>query len=162
MRRLLAPISAILLLAACDRDPTRPRVDVEVEPQTVAFLVMSDTTPAAGDQVTVTARTRAIAGIGSFTARLRFDATRLEYAGIEAASGMRAANERQAGLLAVAGADPSGFAGDELFTMRFRVIAGNSAESLQLEVTELTGTNFENLMPNLSVHGRIGSQAGPR
>ena len=162
MRRLPVLMAAILLIAACDRDPTRPRLVVEPEPQTVAFLVMSDTTPAPGDEVTVTARTRAIDGVGSFTARLRFDTSRLEFVGIDAASGMRAANEREAGVLAVAGADPSGFADDELFTMRFRVIAGNSAEGLQLEITELTGTNFENLMPSLSLRGRIAAEPGAR
>ena len=162
MRRVLVPAAVILLIAACDRDPTRPRPVVEAEPQTVAFLVMSDTTPVPGDQVTVTARTRAIDGVGSFTARLRFDRKSLEFVGIEAASGMRAANEREAGVLAVAGADPSGFADDELFTMRFRVLAGNSADGLELEITELTGTNFENLMPSLSLHGRIAADPGVR
>ena len=162
MRRMLAPLAAIVLIAGCDRDPTRPRPVAESEPQTVAFLVMSDTAPVAGDDVRVTARARAAAGIGSFTARLRFDATRLAYVGSESASGMRAVNEREPGLLIVAGADPSGFTEDALFTVRFRAITGGSADALQLEISELTGTNFESLMPSLAVRGTVGAERGSR
>ena len=162
MRRLLAPLAAIVLIGGCDRDPTRPKVVVETEPQTVAFLVMSDTAPVPGGEVTVKAGTRAVAGIGSFTARLRFDAARLTYLGTDAASGMRAVNEREPGLLVVAGADPSGFTGDELFTVRFRVTGAGSADGLRLEISELTGTNFESLMPSLAVRGTVGSERGGR
>jgi len=162
MRRLFAPLAAIVLIAGCDRDPTRPVPVVETEPQTVAFLVMSDTAPVPGDEVSVTAGTRAVAGIGSFTARLRFDAARLAYIGTDAASGMRAVNEREPGLLIVAGADPSGFIGDQLFTVRFRVIGAGSAAGLQLEIAELTGTNFASLMPSLAVRGTVGAERGGR
>ena len=162
MRRLLAPLAAIVLIGGCDRDPTRPRPVVETEPQTIAFLVMSDTAPLPGDEVSVTARTRAITGVGSFTARLRFDASRLAYIGADAANGMRAVNEREPGLLIIAGADPSGFVDDQLFTVRFRVVAGKAADALQLEVAELTGTNFESLMPSLAIRGSVGLESDGR
>lgn len=163
MRRALLSLTALLVAAGCDRDPTRPPVPTpELEPQTIAFLVMSDTLAEPGDEVTVVARARGITGIGSFTAQMRFDPARLEYLGAGSASGMRAINQREPGRLIVAGADPSGFSDDQLFDARFRVLAATPSVGMQLEISELVGTGFESLLPSLSVRGIVGSESGLR
>lgn len=161
MRRVLFSLSA-LLIAGCDRDPVRPQAAPVMEPQTVAFLMMSDTLAAPGDEVAVIARARALQPIGSFTARLRFDASRLDFVGADPAGGMRAVNEREPGVLVVAGADPSGFTDDQLFVVRFRVLGGVPATGLRLEIAELVGTDFASLLPSLTVRGTVGAERGSR
>jgi hypothetical protein len=134
--RILLIGGALLVAAACRDARQAPNVVPTVPTDTgVAQLVISDTAAAVGDTVRVTAM---LAGVASFTARVRFDSTALRYVGEHALNdgAMRAANGLP-GELRVAGAALEGFGSGALFAARFEVRRAGGLESLRLTFDQM-------------------------
>jgi hypothetical protein len=92
------------------------------------------------------------AGVGAFTARLAYDSTKLEFLAGESTTAGIGAMRADNGVVTIAGASPSGFAKNDLFTAAFRVRdaapgAGASIGNLRLTVTEISGVDFANRLP---------------
>jgi hypothetical protein len=161
MTRFATIATAAVLLTACDDDRAPLPAAPEVTPNAVsAYLAVSNATPAAGERVTVSIRARrgaAVGPIGSFTVRLSYDTTRLQY--VESARGARGmvlANGSVRGVVKGAGAAPEGFGDDELLTSTFLVlVGGNALTSLALDVPELNSVKFEDQRANLRVERKL-------
>jgi hypothetical protein len=142
---------AIVAAAACDDDQPQllPTAPLGVASNEVsAFIAVSNPNPAAGSEVTVWVRAlrgTAVGPIGSFTIRLAYDSTRLQFkeAG-RSAQGMVMANGANAGVVVAAGASAEGFKDDELLATTFVVTgaAANVLSTLALTVNELNSVTF--------------------
>ena len=150
--RLAHLLPCVVLLAAtagCDDDQptTLPTAPMSVASDAVsAFVAVSNPNPAVGSDVTIWVRAlrgTAVGPIGSFTIRLAYDATRLQFkeAG-RSEQGMVMANGANAGLVIGAGASAEGFRNDELLSATFTVTAANALAALQLTVNELNSVGF--------------------
>lgn len=159
--RLIASISIVALAAtalACDDEPSSllPTAPLAVASDAVsAYVAVSNANPGVGSEVTVFVRARrgtAVGPIGSFTIRLAFDSTRLQFKDAARSElGMVMANGANAGLLVAAGASASGFTNDELLAATFLVKAVNALAGLQLTVSELNSVNFTNQTSSVQV-----------
>ena len=152
-------LSCLAILAAGCFDSSAPLTSPERPTDgSVAFVQLSDTRPEAGSTVIVTARVRGAEGlsnVGSFAARLQFDSTALEYAGeANAAGGMRLLKPA-AGEVRAAGASADGLSDGTLFAVVLKVRNPAGLESIRLEVSELTGTDFSAQLAKLSVDHRL-------
>ena len=162
MRTHILPLVAVIALAtsACNDTPrsiTAPAAPAAPSSGTVAFLTVSNPNAAAGSTVTVTATARqamSLARVGAFSARLKYDASGLTYAGEQALPGMRAINPR-AGDIAAAGASPDGFTDGQLFAVTFTVVNPAALASLRLEIAELNGTDFGNHLKSLDLRTQL-------
>ena len=157
------PFIALLAVAAgCDdeRSNQLPTAPVAVAPNELsAYVVVSDPSPGIGSPFTVSVRARrgsAVGPIGSFTIRLAFDSTRLQFR--EAArseSGMVMANVAQPGVLIAAGASASGFTSDDLLVATFSALSADAIQSLALTVSELNSVTFEDQRSHVRVPREI-------
>lgn len=166
IRRMTRPFVAVwlaLLITACkdDREPTitEPTPVEQPEPElgTIAYLTVSDSAPAKGSTITVTARARSsdVAAFGAFAGHLTFDSLGLSYVSdASVAGGMRAINPK-AGDLAIAGVNLTGFEDGELFAVTLKVIDPSAVGSLSLSMSELTGTDYVNQRAKLSVQRSV-------
>jgi hypothetical protein len=163
LSRLFPVVALALLVTACKDDPKRTITEpTEVEqpaPElgTIAYLTISDSTPAKGSTITVTARATSsdVAAFGSFAGHVTFDSLGLAYVGdVSASAGMRAVNPK-AGDLAIAGVNLTGFEDGELFAITLRVVNPVSIGSLALSMSELTSTNYVNQRAKLSVQRAV-------
>ena len=162
MTRLALIAITAALVAGCDDDrKPLPAAPADVAPDAVsAYLAVSNSTPAAGERVTVAVRARrgsAVGPIGSFTVRLSYDTTRLRY--VESARGERGmvlANGAVRGVVKGAGAAAEGFTDDELLASTFLVLAaGNALASLSLDVPELNSVKFEDQRARMRVERKL-------
>ena len=160
--RLLGISALGVAVSACDERPKRSITEpVPTEAPapaagTVAWLAVSDSTPARGQTITVTARFAStdIATFGSFAGHVTYDSLGLEYvADATAASGMRAVNPKR-GDLAIAAVNLTGFENGELFSVTLKVLKPAAVRSLSLSMSELTGTDYVNQRAHLSVEQR--------
>ena len=157
LARVLPLVALTVLSTACrdDRKET-PVGPVDPKPETsvgtVAYLTISDSAPAAGSTVTVTAFANGTnVSFGSFAAHLTFDAEGLAYLSESSSgAGMRAVNP-QLGDVAVAGVNLEGFAEGELFAVQLKVVNPKAVASLALSMSELTTVSYRNEKATLSV-----------
>jgi hypothetical protein len=163
MPRPIVVASLALLMMACKDDPkrtiTEPVAPEQPSPElgTIAYLTISDSAPAKGSTITVTARVSSsdVAAFGSFAGHVTFDSLGLVFVGdVSESAGMRAVNPK-AGDLAIAGVNLTGFEGGELFAVTLRVVDPVAIGSLALSMSELTGTNYVNQRAKLSVQRAV-------
>jgi hypothetical protein len=108
-------------------------------PAVKASLVLSDSAPPVGGALVVSVQALADQGtVGSYTAKIIYDANALRFDGEIAISdqALRASNPSP-GLVRFAGAAASGFIGGRLASYRFVVLRANSARTLSLAVDEM-------------------------
>ena len=148
-----------LLLAGC-RDTaglTRPTVSTAPRSITPKLIVLSDT----GRTVLVTVALDVsgnVGKLGSFTGRLHFDPSGLEYDGeVSFADGTARATNRVGDVIRMAGMATSGVDVGRLVTLRFTVLDKAALERLHFdleEVHEVSSTNLLTLVRSPSV-GRM-------
>ena len=161
MARIALFAAVALLATACtDRkeSPTAPAPIEQAPPAvgSVAFLTISDSAPAVGSTVRVSAHaTGADVMFGSFAARLTFAEPGLTFVGETGnAAGMRAINPKP-GDVAVAGVNLEGFEEGELFSVELRVVDRKALATLALSVSELTRIDYTNERPALKVQKAV-------
>jgi hypothetical protein len=159
LARALSASLVVIAITACKDDPkhsiTAPDKPKEPAPVvgSVAWLTVSDSTPAEGSIVTVTGRATSsdVAAFGSFAGHVTFDALGLEYVSdVTTSAGMRALNPKP-GDLAIAGVNLTGFEEGELFAITLKVVKPSAVRTLALSMSELTGTNYVNQRASLSI-----------
>ena len=164
LRWTLLPLGLVLAACGRDRDPLAPR-PFKVD-GTLAWLSVSASHVAAGDTLTVIARARPIEGpsraVGSYRGRLDYDPVSLEYVDASGGSGMIAVNASSGSALVIAGADPGGFEDDRLFVARFRARSGGRVAGLALAIAELSGTDFGDRRPSLTVRRDLETEPDAR
>lgn len=153
-------VLAIALMGCQDRERpaalTAPSTTPAAMPR-VAYLSVSDLTPAVGSTIIVTGNIGAgdSDAIASFKVRLAFDAKALHYLGdVELPGMMRVVNPQPAEIV-VAGASGEGSADGRLFAMNFRVDDAAGLKSLVLAVDELNDTKFNSRLPSLKQDSRL-------
>ena len=151
---MVALLGVAALTLACQDERRRP-VTAPATAQrsdTVFFVTVSDSQPAAGATVTVTAHVAQRSGfkpVASFKAHLTYDATGLTFLReSKLPNGMRALNPQRGDIIA-AGAAAEGFQDGRLFAATFSIQNPAALASLALEVEELNGTDFANQLPAL-------------
>jgi len=125
-------------MIACS-EPYRSTVAQNPVPVVKAALVLSDSAPPVGGALVVSVQALAVQGaVGSYTAKINYDATALRFDGELTISdqALRASNPSP-GLLRFAGAAASGFIDGHLASYRFIVLRANSARTLSLVVDEM-------------------------
>ncbi len=153
MIRILPLVLGAALLLGCEdeaaRSATAPPPPAGNGP---VVLVVSDSTPAAGAVITVSALVRPGSGIAaaSYLARLGYDRAGLSFVqDLTHADGLRAINP-QPGLIRAAGASTRGFADGVLFSLEFRVTDPARLGSLELRLDELNGRDFRTALPRVA------------
>jgi Cohesin domain len=125
-------------MIACS-EPYRSTVAQNPVPVVKAALLLSDSAPPVGGTLVVSVQALAAKGtVGSYTAKITYDATALRFDGELAISdqALRASNPSP-GLIRFAGAAASGFIDGHLASYRFVVLRANSARTLSLAVDEM-------------------------
>jgi hypothetical protein len=136
--RLRIVFAIAVFMIACS-EPYRSTVVQNPVPAVKAALVLSDSAPAVGAALVVTVQALANQGVvGSYTAKINYDATALRFDSEIAISdqALRAINPSP-GLVRFAGAAASGFTDGRLASYRFVVLRANSARTLSLVVDEM-------------------------
>ncbi len=131
-------IASALLLTACSERYQSTAVQNPV-PAVKAALVLSDSAPGVGETLVVSVQALADQGtVGSYTAKINYDATGLRFDGeIAIADQALRASNPSPGLVRLAGAAAAGFTNGRLASYRFFVLRANSARSLSLVVDEI-------------------------
>lgn len=127
-----------LFMIACS-ETNRSTVVQNPVPAVKAALVLSDSAPAVGGVLVVSVQALADQGtVGSYTAKINYDAAALRFDGEVAISdqALRASNPSP-GLVRFAGAAHSGFTTGRLASYKFAVLRENSARTLSLSVDEM-------------------------
>ena len=160
VRTISAHLLWVAVLAAGCRDTaalTRPTAANAPRTITPRLLVVSDT----GRTMLVTLALDVsgnVGKLGSFTGRLHFDPSLLEYAGdVAIADGTMRATNRVGEVIRVAGLSTSGVNATRLVTFRFTVLdkAGLATLRFELEeVHEISATNLLSLVRSPS-NGRL-------
>ena len=136
-RLWIAAASALLVLACSE--PYQSTASQNPVPAVKAALVLSDSAPAVGGALVVSVQALADQGtVGSYTAKINYDAAALRFDGEIAISdqALRASNPSP-GLVRFAGAAAAGFTDGRLASYRFAVLRANSARTLSLVVDEM-------------------------
>ncbi len=136
--RLGVAFASALFLIACS-ETNRSTVVQNPVPAVKAALVLSDSAPLAGGALVVSVQALADQGtVGSYTAKISYDASALRFDGEIAIAdqGLRASNPSP-GLVRFAGAAAAGFTSGRLASYRFAVLRANSARTLSLVVDEM-------------------------
>jgi len=143
---VLAPLAA-MVLAACHESRSAPQLPaMAAHDSTQVWLAVSDTAPAVGGTVKVSAQLVPDADsanrIVSFNARVAFDSSALAYIedGAVADGAMRASNALGTEVR-VAGAALDGFSTGLLFSAHFRVLKRDGLRSLRLTLDELKNSS---------------------
>lgn len=156
----LSLLALAVALTGCDDDRAPlPAAPAAVAPNAIsAYVAVSNAAPKAGEQVLVSVRAlrgSAVGPIGSFTLRLMYDTTQLQFVeSARSARGMVLANGAVRGVVKGAGASAEGFLDDELIAATFLVRTGG-ALSLALDVSELNSVTFEDQRAAMRVERRI-------
>jgi hypothetical protein len=130
--------ASALLMIACSETYQSTSVQNPV-PAVKATLVLSDSAPPVGGTLLVSVQALADQGtVGSYTAKINYDANALRFDGEIAISdqALRASNPSP-GLVRFAGAAAAGFLDGRLASYRFVVLRTNSARTLSLAVDEM-------------------------
>ena len=136
--RLWIVFASALSLIACSETNQATVVQNPV-PAVKAALVLSDSAPAVGGVLVVSVQALAEQGtVGSYTAKINYDAAALRFDGEVAISdqALRASNPSP-GVVRFAGAAAVGFPTGRLASYRFAVLRPNSARTLSLVVDEM-------------------------
>jgi hypothetical protein len=136
--RVAVVFAGALLMIACSETNQSMGVQNPV-PAVKAALVLSDSAPAVGGVLVVSVQALADQGtVGSYTAKINYDAAALRFDGEIAISdqAIRASNPSP-GLIRFAGAAAAGFTNGRLASYRFAVLRPNSARALSLIVDEM-------------------------
>lgn len=75
-------------------------------------------------------------GVGSYTATITYDSTRMRAMRVDVTGGMQVANSRVAGTIRLAGASPAGFSGGRLASVVFKPTRGRTMSRITLVVSE--------------------------
>ena len=136
--RVAVVFAGALLMIACSE--TNQSMGVQNPfPAVKAALVLSDSAPAVGGVLVVSVQALADQGtVGSYTAKINYDAAALRFDGEIAISdqAIRASNPSP-GLVRFAGAAAAGFTNGRLASYRFAVLRPNNARALSLIVDEM-------------------------
>lgn len=160
-----------LSLAACqDQPPVTGTTPPPVQNGVAAFVTVDNPDARVGQQVRVRVEVRVAEGqtfkVGSFTGRLRFDPAKVRFANEHAISdGLRVANANGAtgGEIRFAGAAPGGFTTLVLYDASFEVRAAGFAQTLQLQMEELSAAaTLQNLAPQLNVNRQVFRYQAPQ
>jgi hypothetical protein len=136
--RYAAPIIAAAV--GCTEPRAVERAAPPPSPAVEARIDLSDSTARAGSEVIARVRLsgKSAPGVASVTARLTFDSTALRFVAEESlADGATRAMNPAAGQLRFAAVAASGFAGGQLYAMRFAVLRSGAFQSLRLTVDEM-------------------------
>ncbi len=159
-------MAVVLTGAACADEPTRPDPVIPPVDQGIAAFVSVDNLHALpGQTVRVTVQVRAADAavkVGSYTGRLRFDPTLVQYKSEVAINdGLRVANPNGAatGEIRFAGANAVGFTNLTLYSAQFTVKGGDWVRSLTLQLEELSAAvSLANLSAQLTVARSVYTQ----
>lgn len=138
LERLGILVAGALFTIACSEKYQSTVVQNPV-PAVKAALVLSDSAPPVGGALVVSVHALADQGtVGSYTAKISYDATALRFDGEVAISdqALRASNPSP-GLIRLAGAAASGFGDGRLASYRFVALRANSVRTLSLAVDEI-------------------------
>jgi hypothetical protein len=138
MKRVGIALAGALLIIACS-ETNRPTVPQNPVPAVRAALVLSDSAPPVGGALVVSVQALADEGtVGSYTAKINYDATALRFEGEVAIAdqALRASNPSP-GLVRFAGAAAAGFTNGRLASYKFSALRANSARTLSLVVDEM-------------------------
>lgn len=147
---------SVVGLAGCndERAGVSPPRPVPLPVASNAWFVISDSTAAAGREVSIAAFASADSGgaIGSFTARFLYDSLQLQVLGPDSVAdqAMRAINPI-AGEHRIAGAAAQGLPGGLLFRVRAKVIDPRGLRRLGLIIDEMHSVQFADLTAKLQV-----------
>jgi hypothetical protein len=136
--RLGITLASALLLIACS-ETNRSTVVQNPIPAVKAALVLSDSAPSVGGMLVVSVQALADQGtVGSYTAKINYDAAALRFDGeIAIADQALRASNPSPGLVRFAGAAATGFTDGRLASYKFAVLRANSARTLSLVVDEM-------------------------
>lgn len=155
-----ASLTALALaMGACRETRVAPQARPVADTASEVLLAVSDTAPAIGDTIRVTAMLAAkrdsAVRVVSFTARLRHDTTALEYVReASAADGAMRAVNPGAGLVRIAGVRVKGF-DPNLFTLAFVVRQRGALPSLWLSFDRLSTADSKDLSAQARVMGNV-------
>jgi len=150
--------AVVFTVAAVGCNDERPAVEPP-RPQLLpvasnAWIVVSDSTPAVGDEVVISAYAASPEGgsIGSFTARFLYDSLQLQVVSSDSIGDqvLRAVNPI-VGEQRIAGAAATGIPGGLLFRVRARVLDPRGVQRLGLLVDEMHSVTFAELTSRLEV-----------
>ena len=91
--------------------------------------------------------------LGSYTAMLTYDTTRMRVATVKTPGGLQASNATVAGVIRIAGAEPSGFANGLLASVAFKPMTARALPRVTLSVSEANTTDGGSLLPATRVTG---------
>jgi hypothetical protein len=91
--------------------------------------------------------------LGSYTAVLTYDTTRLRIANVRTTGGMQVSNAVVAGVIRLAGASPSGFANGVLASIAFRPLRGRGLGRVTVSIPEANTTSGSSLLREVRVTG---------
>ncbi len=153
-------------IGACSEPlPDRPVTAQPAAHDIEVLLTTSDRAPAPGDTAVITVRVRratGVARVGSYMARLTYDAARLAFIDVpgDDGRGLRIANGDVAGEVRAAGAAPTGFDDDALVELRFIVRTAEPFEGMRLALDDFRGPDGSDLSRARIVPG-IGAPEAP-
>jgi hypothetical protein len=133
-------IGSLLVAAVACNEPLASKPASAPDPALEVGLVLSDSMPAVGSSVDVSAQMGSAVPsiVGSFTARIRYDSTALRYQDeLPIGDGALRATNATAGQVRFAGAASNGLPNGRLAAFRFVVLRGNALRTLQLVVDEM-------------------------
>ena len=134
----------------CGRAPATAATSFFVEPGPVGAR---DTVVVA--RLCLSSRAR----IGSYTAVLSYDTTRMRVGRVETRGGMQASNARVPGVIRFAGAAPDGFANGALASIAFKPVSGRALGRITVSVSEANSTSGTSLLGETRATGWPASPA---
>jgi hypothetical protein len=147
---IVIPLAATAILVGCERT-TQPAARRSPQPLAAApakgpasFVTVSDSNPPIGATILVVGNVVSPGGVGAFRARLSYDTAALAFVDESPVPGMIRAVNPHPGQIVIAGATATPGADPRLFTLRFRVLRGDSFAAVSLDVDELTDGAFVN------------------
>jgi hypothetical protein len=138
VERLGIAAASALLIVACS-EPYQSTASQNPVPAVKAALVLSDSAPPVGGALVVSVQALAKEGtVGSYTAKINYDAAALRFDGevLISDQALRASNPSP-GLVRLAGAAAAGFTNGRLASYKFVVLRPNAARTLSLVVDEM-------------------------
>jgi len=159
----LAVLTASTLSVGCNDESRTALTPPRPAPLPVAsnaWIVLSDSTPAAGSEVVIAAYASAEGGgaIGSFTARFLYDTLQLQVLAADSVpdAALRAMNPIP-GEHRIAGASASGIPSGLLFRLKARVVDPRGVRRLGLLLDELHSITLADLTQRLEVRDTRGA-----
>jgi hypothetical protein len=91
--------------------------------------------------------------VGSYTAVVAYDSTRVRVARVETAGDMQVSNTQVTGIVRFAGASPGGFRNGVLATIFFKPVAGRTTGRIAVTISEVSSTNGASLLADTRTVG---------